>query len=76
MVFLNAVSEAAEKETHHPDLHLTNWREVRLVLSTHAVGGLTKPDFILAAKLDELPVTYSPAWLCERGEGGMKPLMQ
>ena len=74
MVFLNAVSEVAEAETHHPDLHLTNWREVRLVLQTHAVGGLTRPDFILAAKLDELPVTYSPAWLRERGETSSGPL--
>ncbi len=66
--FFNAVGELAEAETHHPDLHLTNYRDVRLVLSTHAVGGLTMPDFILASKLDALPVEYSPKWLREHPE--------
>jgi 4a-hydroxytetrahydrobiopterin dehydratase len=37
--FFNAVAGVAEAEGHHPDLHLTNYRDVRLVLSTHAVGG-------------------------------------
>jgi 4a-hydroxytetrahydrobiopterin dehydratase len=36
---------------------------VQVVLSTHAIGGLSLPDFIMAAKLDELPVVYSPKWL-------------
>ena len=65
LAFFNAVGRVAEAETHHPDLHLTNYRDVRVVLSTHVVGGLTFLDFILAAKLDALPVTYSPKWLRE-----------
>jgi 4a-hydroxytetrahydrobiopterin dehydratase len=64
--FFNLASQIAEAEGHHPDLHLTNYREVRVVLSTHAVGGLTLPDLVLAAKLDALPVEYSPKWLRER----------
>ena len=61
--FFNRVGQLAEAETHHPDFHLTNYRDVRLVLSTHAVRGLTQPDCILAAKIDAIEVDYSPKWL-------------
>jgi 4a-hydroxytetrahydrobiopterin dehydratase len=54
--FFRRVGELAEAEDHHPDLHLTGYRNVALELSTHAVGGLTENDFILAAKIDQLPV--------------------
>jgi len=37
-------------------LHLTDYREVSVELSTHAIGGLSENDFILAAKIDQLPV--------------------
>ena len=68
MDYINALTALAEAETHHPDVHLTSYRNVRVVLSTHAVGGLTLPDFILAAKLDALPWRdYSPKWLREQG---------
>eukprot|EP00878_Enallax_costatus_P006753 GHUV01007079.1.p1 GENE.GHUV01007079.1~~GHUV01007079.1.p1 ORF type:complete len:189 (+),score=46.19 GHUV01007079.1:128-694(+) len=61
--FFNRVAEVAEAEGHHPDLHLANYREVKVVLSTHAVGGLTMFDLIMAAKLDAVEVEYSPKWL-------------
>lgn len=61
--FFNQVAEVAEAEGHHPDLHLTNYRDVQVVLCTHAVGGLTMFDFIMAAKLDALDIEYSPKWL-------------
>ena len=51
---LNRVADLAEDEGHHPDFHLTSYRKLRIVLSTHAVGGLTENDFIMAAKIDEL----------------------
>lgn len=51
---LNRVAELAEGEGHHPDFHLTSYRKLRIVLSTHAVGGLTENDFIMAAKIDQL----------------------
>jgi 4a-hydroxytetrahydrobiopterin dehydratase len=54
--FFNRVGEIAENEDHHPDLHLTGYRDVAIELSTHAASGLTENDFILAAKIDELPV--------------------
>ena len=59
--FLTAVSliqkiaEVAEREGHHPDIHLTGYRKLAIELSTHAVGGLTENDFILAAKINQLP---------------------
>ncbi len=53
--FINKVAEIAESEDHHPDVHLTGYRKLRIELSTHAVGGLSENDFILAAKIDEIP---------------------
>jgi len=54
MAFLGRVAEVAEAEQHHPDLHLTGYRMVAVEVWTHAVGGLTENDFILAAKIDQL----------------------
>jgi len=54
--FFNAVAKIAEAEDHHPDLHLANYREASIELSTHSIGGLSENDFILAAKIDQLPV--------------------
>jgi 4a-hydroxytetrahydrobiopterin dehydratase len=54
--FFNRVARLAEDEDHHPDLHLSGYRNVRIALSTHAIGGLSENDFILAAKIDELPL--------------------
>jgi len=71
MSFFNALSELAEEEGHHPDIHLTGWRNVRVDLSTHAIGGLSMPDLVLAAKLDAIPVTYSPKWLKDSGVGAL-----
>ena len=53
--FMKRIAEVAEKEDHHPDLHLTGYRNLRIELSTHSIGGLSKNDFILAAKIDDLP---------------------
>ncbi|MFM8275166.1 MAG: 4a-hydroxytetrahydrobiopterin dehydratase [Gemmata sp.] len=54
LAFVNRVGELAEAEDHHPDLHLTGYRDVTLELSTHAIGGLSANDFIVAAKIDKL----------------------
>mmetsp|Transcript_13066 Transcript_13066/g.23048 ORF Transcript_13066/g.23048 Transcript_13066/m.23048 type:complete len:179 (-) Transcript_13066:745-1281(-) len=63
MRFLNELAELAEVEGHHPDFHLTNYRDVEVRLTTHKVKGLTLYDFILAAKVDQINVDYSPKWL-------------
>lgn len=52
--FLNRVSALAEDEGHHPDLNLHGWNKLDITLSTHAIGGLSENDFILAAKIDRL----------------------
>jgi len=54
--FFNKVAAIAEEEGHHPDLHLEGYRQVRITLWTHAVGGLTENDFILAAKINQVPI--------------------
>ncbi|MCB9771926.1 MAG: 4a-hydroxytetrahydrobiopterin dehydratase [Candidatus Omnitrophica bacterium] len=46
----------AEEENHHPDFHLVGYRNLRIDLSTHAVKGLTENDFIVAAKINALPM--------------------
>ncbi len=54
--FFNAVANLAESEGHHPDLHLAGYRNLAIEIWTHAIGGLSENDFILAAKIDTLPV--------------------
>lgn len=53
MLFINKVAPLAEHEGHHPDLHIF-YNQVTVELWTHAVGGLSKNDFILAAKIERL----------------------
>jgi len=54
--FFASVATVAEAEGHHPDLHLEGYRNLWIELWTHAVGGLSENDFILAAKIDRLPI--------------------
>jgi 4a-hydroxytetrahydrobiopterin dehydratase len=54
MVFVNAMAALAESEGHHPDFGV-HYSKVHVALWTHAIGGLSENDFILAAKLDALP---------------------
>ena len=51
--FVNQVGEIAEAEGHHPDIVL-GWGRAEITLWTHAAGGLTENDFIVAAKIDRL----------------------
>ena len=51
--FVNRITPVAEEEGHHPDLRV-QWGLVQVSLWTHAAGGLTENDFILAAKLDRV----------------------
>ncbi|AMV39701.1 4a-hydroxytetrahydrobiopterin dehydratase [Planctomyces sp. SH-PL62] len=54
--FLDKVGELAEEEGHHPDLHLEGYRNVAIEITTHAIGGLSENDFILAAKINAIPI--------------------
>ena len=53
MTFVNRVAELADAEGHHPDIYVS-WNRVTLELVTHAIGGLSENDFILAAKINQL----------------------
>lgn len=53
MAFANKVAGIAQQEDHHPDI-LISYNKVRLTLSTHKIGGLSRNDFIVAAKIDRL----------------------
>jgi 4a-hydroxytetrahydrobiopterin dehydratase len=54
MKFVNNVAQLAEDEGHHPDILLYSWNHVKLTTYTHAIGGLSENDFILAAKIDKI----------------------
>jgi 4a-hydroxytetrahydrobiopterin dehydratase len=53
LAFTNRVGALAEQEGHHPAL-LTEWGRVAVSWWTHAIGGLHRNDFILAARTDTL----------------------
>jgi 4a-hydroxytetrahydrobiopterin dehydratase len=56
MAFVDAMADLAEAEGHHPDF-CVHYSTVNVEIWTHAVGGLTENDFILAAKIDRIPGT-------------------
>jgi 4a-hydroxytetrahydrobiopterin dehydratase len=58
--FFDEIAKIAQADDHHPDLHLTSYRNVAIELSTHAIGGLSENDFILGAKIDRIPVELKP----------------
>jgi len=51
--FVNRVSEISENEGHHPDITF-GWGYTKIVITTHAIQGLSENDFILAAKIDQI----------------------
>jgi len=51
--FVNRVSEISENEGHHPDITF-GWGYTKIVITTHAIEGLSENDFILAAKIDQI----------------------
>lgn len=55
MDFVNLVADLAELEGHHPDIDI-RYNKVHLMLTTHAIKGLSENDFILAAKIDGIRI--------------------
>ena len=51
--FVNKVGEIAEEEGHHPDISF-GWGYAKIIITTHAIEGLSENDFILAAKIDKI----------------------
>lgn len=54
VTFITEIAKIAESEGHHPDLLLHQYKHVKVMLSTHAIGGLSINDFVMAIKIDEL----------------------
>ncbi len=50
--FVNQVGKISEEEGHHPDISF-GWGYAKVVITTHAIEGLSENDFILAAKIDK-----------------------
>lgn len=53
MAFVHRIADLAEEEQHHPDIHIF-YNKVVIDLWTHTVEGLSKNDFIMAAKIDSM----------------------
>jgi len=53
IAFVNRVADIAQSVDHHPDIYIS-YNKVNLTLSTHKIGGLSRNDFILAAKIDKV----------------------
>jgi 4a-hydroxytetrahydrobiopterin dehydratase len=51
---INKIKNIAEEQQHHPDLHLTGYKNLKVVLYTHALGGVTENDLIVAAKINQI----------------------
>ena len=55
LAFVQQIAALAEAEQHHPDIRF-GWGYVEIELTTHAIGGLHRNDFIVAAKIDRIEV--------------------
>jgi len=53
IAFVNAVAWIANREDHHPDLEV-GYNRCLVRFSTHSIGGLSRNDFICAAKIDAI----------------------
>jgi 4a-hydroxytetrahydrobiopterin dehydratase len=53
MAFVNALAWVAHREDHHPDLTV-GYNRCRVEFSTHSIGGISRNDFICAARIERL----------------------
>jgi 4a-hydroxytetrahydrobiopterin dehydratase len=66
---INDMGAIAEQESHHPNFHLVNYREVTVEIWTHKLKGLTENDLTLARTYDQhVRIAYSPKWLSQHPE--------
>ena len=54
--FSNQVAELSESQGHHPYIHI-NFKQVKIILYTHKIGGLHENDFLMASKIDKLIIS-------------------
>lgn len=57
MAFVDRVADVAESEGHHPDIHI-HYNKVLIELWTHAIGGLSENDFIVASKIEAMLLVF------------------
>ena len=54
IAFVNDIAKAADAADHHPDIHVEGYKKVRVDLTTHASGGISRSDIDLARTIDGL----------------------
>ena len=54
--FVSTIAAIAERQDHHPDIRF-GWGYVEVDLQTHAIGGLHRNDFIVAARIEQASAT-------------------
>jgi 4a-hydroxytetrahydrobiopterin dehydratase len=52
--FIQQIANVAEKHDHHPDILLSDYKNVKVMLSTHSAGGIPQMDFKMARAIDKL----------------------
>jgi 4a-hydroxytetrahydrobiopterin dehydratase len=52
--FIQQIAEVAEAHDHHPDILLSGYKNVKVMLSTHSANGITEKDFEMARAIDSL----------------------
>lgn len=52
--FVNRIMPIAESADHHPDILIHSYKKVKVMLTTHSEGKITKKDYALAEKIDNL----------------------
>lgn len=57
VALVNEIAKAANAANHHPDMHIEAYRRVRVVLTTHARGGISDADLELARRIEQLAAT-------------------
>lgn len=70
---IDRIALIAEDEKHHPDIHLTQYRNLRVGLTTHDVGGLSEKDFIVALKINDLPISIKPMQKSRYSQKNIQP---
>jgi len=54
--YINKIAYIAEEKNHHPDLHLTSFRNLEIIIYTFSLKGLTENDFNLAKAFDDISI--------------------
>lgn len=61
IAFVDRVAVVAEKLQHHPDVHIENYKYVRIVTTTHATKMLSDADLLLAYEIEDVADPYEYA---------------